>query len=65
MDKREREVRRLAKKYGLTVVRLGSHFGLDDESGARVATASVSTGDRGSLKNLEGDIKRALKTKEE
>lgn len=60
MRKAEREVRRLAKKHGLTVVigKRTSHFKLVDASGTVVGGHSCTSSDVRAEKNLEAQIKR-------
>jgi hypothetical protein len=59
MDKRERDLRRLAKGFGLVVEKTrGGHLGLRDEKGALVAVTASTGSDRRGAKNLVAQLRR-------
>jgi hypothetical protein len=60
MDKRQRELRKLARRHGLVLEQSRRHFKLrDSETGALVATAGVSPSCRMSDRNLLSDLRAA------
>lgn len=60
MDKRNREIVKFAKRWGLALKRGGKHWLLYDGQGHLVGVASVSASDVRSLKNLESQVRRAV-----
>lgn len=59
MDKRMRDLSRIAKRYGLTVdVETGKHVRLRDASGRVVATASRTPSDANALQRIEADLRK-------
>ena len=57
MPRRERELRRLAREHGCTLVHGGKHWLLRHPSGA-VASATDMPGDRRDLRNLAAKLRR-------
>lgn len=65
MDKRLRDLKRLAKRYGLEVVlgRRSCHYRLVDSTGHVVAIAAASASDHRAMKKLESDLKRSVQSR--
>lgn len=60
MDRRERDLRKLARDHGRVVERRGKHFALVDPEGRRPAViASVSPSDHRTRKNLLTQLRHA------
>ena len=64
MPKRERELRRLAREHGWTLVHGGKHWILRHPSGA-VASATDTPGDRRDLRNLAAKLRRKIAAAQE
>lgn len=62
MDRRERDLKKLAKRYGLKAHRGTKHHILVDEDGNVVATASATSSDGRAMKNLEAELRRWKKS---
>lgn len=58
MRREERELTRLARRYGLTLERARKHFRLVDERGAVAAVASSTASDWRTVRNLESRLRR-------
>jgi hypothetical protein len=62
MPRHEREVRRLARRYGLSAEHSGSsHWHLRDATGRLVTVVARSPGDAGWQRVVDGSIRRALR----
>lgn len=60
MRKEERELRRLAEKFGLKLVHTKKHYRFIDATGLTIAYQSSTSSNVRAFRNLEAQIKRSL-----